>query len=522
VTQIERNFALRRFLKMSLHHTVSQPGPARGSVLRRVFRASVTPLMRRAEDALLSAPEIPAPTISGAPEASVLRRPQSRYVATPGVGLAALLDLEPTKSSVPQRLAHIWRDLLSRLHRDRSGVVAVATTLSMTALLGIAGLSTDVGVWYASKRTVQSAADSAALAGALETLRTGEVATVVQAAERDAIINGFDATAGDIIRVNRPPLSGPNMGDATAVEVVIEHPAPLFFAKFFLDAPVTVASRAVAVADINDTCVWGLDRSARAAVEVSGSAQVAIACGIMVNSDDAEALTQDGSSCLTATRIKVVGSYNGDCVAPNPKTGAAPASDPLETLAPPDHGGCDHPGKVVVAGGSSATLSPGVYCGGISIVSDSTVTFESGLYVLDGGGLSIGAQATATGADVSFFLTQNSGTNDNVSIQAGGTVSLSAPTIGYFPNGNGILFFHDRNSPSNVTHDLTGGSTAHLDGIIYFPNQDLNYSGGATHADSPVMIIARSVSFSGNSRLGDYDGSAVETNPLLVEAKLVE
>ncbi len=507
---------------MSLHHTVSKPSPARGTLLRRLLRASVTPLLRRAEEALLSAPEIPAPTISGAPDASMRRGPGRRYVATPGVGLAALLDLEPAKRSLPSRLAHLWRALLSRLRRDRSGVVAVATTLSMTALLGIAGLSTDVGVWYASKRTVQSAADSAALAGALETLRTGTAATIVLAAERDAIINGVDIAAGDIVSVNRPPLSGPNMGNADAVEVVIEHSAPLFFSRFFLDAPVTVAGRAVAVADINDSCVWGLDRTARGAVRVTGGAQVAIDCGMVVNSDDPEALTQDGSSCLNATRIKVVGGYNGDCVAPNPKTGTAPATDPLKTLAPPEHGGCDEPGRVVVAGGRSTTLSPGVYCGGISIVADSSVTFQAGLYVLDGGGLSIGGQATATGTNVSFFLTENSCAIANVSIQAGATVSLSAPTVGYYPNGNGVLFFHDRNSPSNVSHNLTGGSTTNLEGIIYFPNQDLHYAGGAAETDSPIMIIARSVSFSGNSQLGSFDGSAVETNPLLIEAALVE
>ncbi len=46
--------------------------------------------------------------------------------------------------------------------------------IAAPVLIGLAGASIDVGLWYANKRLTQSAVDSAALAGALELRRTDE------------------------------------------------------------------------------------------------------------------------------------------------------------------------------------------------------------------------------------------------------------------------------------------------------------------------------------------------------------
>src|SRR5690348_1382452 len=56
---------------------------------------------------------------------------------------------------------------LKRLSGDRSGASAVMIALAMTGLLGLAGLGTEVGMWYVSKRTMQGASDSAAFSAAM-------------------------------------------------------------------------------------------------------------------------------------------------------------------------------------------------------------------------------------------------------------------------------------------------------------------------------------------------------------------
>src|SRR5437899_236043 len=52
--------------------------------------------------------------------------------------------------------------------RDRRGAVAALVAATMTVLFGFAGLGVDVGIWYTLKRQSQSAADNAAISGAIE------------------------------------------------------------------------------------------------------------------------------------------------------------------------------------------------------------------------------------------------------------------------------------------------------------------------------------------------------------------
>ena len=55
---------------------------------------------------------------------------------------------------------------LKRLLSDRRGGVAVMTALSLTSLLGFAGLGTEATMWYVTKRNMQGATDAAAYTAA--------------------------------------------------------------------------------------------------------------------------------------------------------------------------------------------------------------------------------------------------------------------------------------------------------------------------------------------------------------------
>ena len=58
------------------------------------------------------------------------------------------------------------RSPLTRFAGDRSANVAVITALALPALIGATGLSAEVSYWYLSQRSMQNAADSAAIAAA--------------------------------------------------------------------------------------------------------------------------------------------------------------------------------------------------------------------------------------------------------------------------------------------------------------------------------------------------------------------
>ena len=74
---------------------------------------------------------------------------------------------------------------------NTSGGVLIYTAIGMAVFLGTAGLAVDVGHWYATKRSVQSAADATALAGALEVARGTTDATMRIMAKADSAKNGY-------------------------------------------------------------------------------------------------------------------------------------------------------------------------------------------------------------------------------------------------------------------------------------------------------------------------------------------
>lgn len=410
-------------------------------------------------------------------------------------------------------------DTLRNLRRNRLGGIFIYTAVAAPVIFGFAGMSIDIGVWYANKRLTQAAADSAAIAGALEVLRSDSNSMQINnAVLQDLSDSGYSTGKGDTINVYYPPIAGPNAGATDSVEVIVARPTASLLSGIIFANGANVTSRAVAMADINDTCIWSLNPSASGAVSVAGGAQVNLGCGVLVNSNSPSALSQGGSSCLNATEVKVVGDVSGgSCMSTPPLTNVTPVVDPLASLQAPAYGPCDY-NNIQISGGNQ-TLYPGVYCGKLRILTSGTVTFSPGLYVLDAAELVIAAQSTVVGTDVSFYLTPNSGTGDAITINAGASVSLSAPPDGPLP---GILFYEDRNTVSGIVHKLNGGGNMNLEGIIYFPTQDVQFSGGTSLNSSTSLIIANTVTFTGSTNIGGFENTPNLKNPLLISATLVE
>ena len=61
-----------------------------------------------------------------------------------------------------------------------------------------------------------------------------------------------------------------------------------------------------------------------------------------------------------------------------------------------------------------------------------------------------------------------------------------------------------------------------LEGILYFPGQHVAYAGGSTFNAAASMLVALTVTFTGNSELGDFTGTAVEANNMLISASIIE
>lgn len=397
----------------------------------------------------------------------------------------------------------------------------ITMVVSAAALLACIGLAIDVGYLQLVKTRMQSAADAAALGG-IQEFRMNGTAQIAAAARADAALNGFTHGVDTVtVAVNNPPSSGYSAADPMAVEVIISKTAGTFFMRTLGFTSSTVKARAVARLPITDSCLVALNPSAASAMTLNGSGVfVRTLCGAAIDSTSSTALTVTAGATLLATSINVVGNYTEDrfsTVAPTPVTGAPSQVDPLSYVQPPPVGGCDH-NNFKIVGNKTRTISPGVYCGGMSFDGGANVTLDPGTYVLLGGGLSINGGATLAGSGVTIYNTYNATHSyDGVNINGGGAVNLSAPTSGSLA---GVLFFQDRTVTGGAASNFNGGAVLTLTGAVYFPTTLVNYSGGA--AAVYTILIADQIGFSGGAEFKSNYAGLTGGTPLRGNAVLSE
>jgi Flp pilus assembly protein TadG len=428
-------------------------------------------------------------------------------------------------------------EVFRRLLRCENGSVAVMVALSLVVIFGMMGLAIDVGQLRLAKQNLQTAADAAALAGALELNTCGSTpdCAALETAAKDALTeNGFTGSTaqtsciptgtGLVISVNNGPCAlgaaDPHNGSTSYVEVVVSQTQPTYFAGVLGISSVNIKTRAEAAQAGGTNCMFALDPSGSGAITVGFFAALnSPNCGIVDESNSNSALTCFLGS-ITASQVGVVGGYqNTFCPTSNPapKTGIAvpnPA-DPLAYLPTPTVPSCGASKNSPYTGSASAlnltgssgavTLYPGAYCGGITVGFGSHVTFMPGIYVLTSwsgtktvspGGLTMDLGATVTGSGVTFYNygspsnTNGGGITFNFSSFTSGGVSLTAPTSGTY---SGILFFQDPQNTSTSTIMGPSSWNTVLQGIYYFPSATVQFvfDGFVDYS----VLVAKDISF---------------------------
>jgi hypothetical protein len=276
--------------------------------------------------------------------------------------------------------------------------------------------------------------------------------------------------------------------NASAIEVIIQQPQPRYFASAFLSSNPTIRARAVAISS-GSACILALNPTANQAINVSGSADInSSGCDVVANSTSSSAINMSGSGKISAACAVAGGNIHGTsgltlskCT--NPTTNAAPSPDPYASVpAPTPSGSC-----LTVPGTSTVTLSPGHYCSGLIV--NGSATFSPGVYYVDGNFV-IQGSASATGTGVTFYLI---GTNTAISGSA--TVNFSAPTSGVY---SGIMFFGAR-TVTNGNNAFSGGTNSNITGAIYFPTQNVTFSGGSSSGSNCTQLVASTVTVSGTA-----------------------
>lgn len=415
--------------------------------------------------------------------------------------------VEEMKHSLASAALRPLRAGFATFSAAESGAIAIVMALSLPVVIGFLGLGVEAGLWFHAKRGLQSAADAAAISGAYERLAGSTVNVAVSAAGQAAQASGYDGSIGDSMVVNTPPLSGEFIGDSNAVEVIASRELQLLFSSL-LSRRTSITINAYAVATLADGddpfCVLSLDQAASGAVSIGGTANVTLDCGIAANSNASDAVEIFGNADVLAGNVQTNGqidvSGSGDLVTTDGEKENAPrVNDPYAAIPEPTDEDCDFNNEVRVQNNDVTTLTPGVYCGGIRI-NGGVADFAPGVYILRGGDLEINGGVT-TGDDVFFYFTQKNGTYAEVSIAGNAAVTLSADPDGdrVGTDYTGMLFMQDDDA-TGTSNKFNGGSDMALKGVVYFPSQPLEFTGGGNVGGCTVLVGA-TVTFSGNSDL---------------------
>jgi hypothetical protein len=420
----------------------------------------------------------------------------------------------PMQSWTSQARAHG-----AQLLRDRKGGVAVLTAMSLTTLLGFAGLGTEATLWYVAKRNMQGASDAAAFTASTAAV-AGQTSTAYIAAARAVAaqygyVNGVN---GITVAVNNPPSQGAFTGSASAIEVIITQPQQMLFSRLFLTSGVSVSARAVGnstggtPSSNGNGCVLTLDRGNVTDVIDSGTAALNIStCSIYVNSPSSSALTLTGTANINALSAYISGNYTRSGASQfntsqGIHTGVNPIADPYANVPIPSYSGCNKTNTSLVSHATlnvDASSTGGVYvfCNGISMSGQSTLNLAPGIYVIDRGSLSLTGGSTINApSGVTIVLTSSTGSNyGSVSVAGGDSLNIAAPTTG--PTA-GLAFYQDRNAPQSQSNSFSGGSSQTIQGAVYFPNEPVTYSGGSGNTPATcTQLVVLKATFTGNSTL---------------------
>jgi hypothetical protein len=414
----------------------------------------------------------------------------------------------------------------SAKRRLRRGVVAPMVAISLVALLSVAALVLDLGFMQDRKRHLQSAADAAALAAAIDLFvndptnsGTDPTGTAKASAIYIASSNGYTANGQTtLVTVNIPPKSGLFVGQDGYAEVILQYSEPRRFSRLFGTGNLPIEARAVARGGYRSfgdgIIILDLHKTRSFWAHGNGNANV-IGAAVVVNSDAAgdAGSTNGGPAVFFADKgYNITGGEEGHFTGGQVNTGTAPIPDPLRLLPTPDAATLGLSAQTQ----SGSPLNPGVYSG-LDFTGGTTV-LNPGVYIVNGD-VRMAGQAIVSGTGVVIYFTGSWSTTGSWK----GSINLTAPSS-MIPNEPanaaayyGITLFQDRSSTSDIK--IAGNGSVTLDGTMYAANADVMITGNGTETVNGQWI-SRNLDMGGNGDLNINYNAA--NGPKVRRIQLVE
>jgi Flp pilus assembly protein TadG len=348
--------------------------------------------------------------------------------------------------------------------RHSGGATATIFALATPLLVGGTTLAVDAASLVTTSTHLQGVADSTALAGAKELhLYRADYAPAEEGMRERALAMLDQQGLGDA----SPTIDVEIDGEQSVVTVTVEvTPDTVVLGRLgYVD---TVAATAVAGAyGSTRLCVLALDETSGEAIygHRGGSIEAA-ECAVQSNSPQPDGIELESSSSIEAVAICSSGGVEGPARAfqPEPTTDCPVIEDPIADQAVPAPGPCTYRNVRILL---PRTISPGHYCGGLTLGPTALVRARPGEYIISGGPLRLGLASSLTGDGVSFRFVDEDST---FTFGLASIVQLSAPTEGPMA---GFLFYQDPGIPKGQEFTIASDLVTKLLGTIYLPSGTL-------------------------------------------------
>jgi hypothetical protein len=380
---------------------------------------------------------------------------------------------------------------------NQCGSVAIHIGLMLAVIIGMVALGSEIVFLPYKQSQMQSAADAAAFSGAVA-LATGYPDATIEAgaiAAQAGFVNGVDQVT---VTVHHPPTTGSNIGNDSAVEVVLAQPQSVNMTSLFSSGLFTVGARSVAMTGNNGiSCMLALDPAASGSIKIGNNAIVTNHdCGVSDNSNSQTAIILKNNAAINGP-VTVVGGWslsNGATLNGSPNAKSAPASaDPYAAVQLQTIPSCSGQSGSA-ANNATRNLTPGHFCSGWAFTNHVTVNLAPGTYYIDQMMIMANSVLNGTGG-----VTLVIGANYAIDAGNNNTINLTAPSTGAYA---GLAFLGTRSGTPSQTQTFSNNTILNIKGAIYFPSQTIEFdNNGSTTPGGCTQVIGRIIQINNNVEL---------------------
>jgi Flp pilus assembly protein TadG len=408
-------------------------------------------------------------------------------------------------------MQHLAR-LLHAFTADRRGSAAVLAGIVLVSLIGMAGLTVDLGGAYVQKARLQKVADSAAMAGALSWIKSGHSASAAQATIQ-SVVTANGLAAGTIQNPTGAYLSqSPKNASHPAIQVQLSAALSLTLLKV-ITSSTTLTTSAYAAAEIGGSGAGGLPACVLSLSNIiinSNSSINGTHCSIAANGTGNQAILLNSNSALLSgdsvntpggvwlnsnttlnapyidAGLGVTNQGGHDQVTGTINTqGVSAVSDPFssyQSVASSGFTGCQNYS-------GQNPLSPGCWQN-VNVNSNSSLTLKAGTFYFQGS-LNLNSNSSLTGTGGVTIVVQNQfspSSNNGITITAPSSSSAATPMPGIAIYAMGGI-----NINSNITFSINGA--------IYSPTAAVIMDSNTGNAGNCTYVVGQSITANSNVSL---------------------